>query len=551
MNDVFEEHVVTRAYVYSPNEATAQQSFPTGTLDMKYWIIKLTPLLAILLSGIGPTSFFNRLESTVENGATVLDVQGKEAYQKWRIAERRAVASKHPAWSRHPLPHVAEYVEWAPLSPQMVTDTSIKCDKLEEGQIISHHMGLNEGDDQAHAIIPPKNAEWKDLSITDTVWKYTASLSEATGFIFDAAPTIDEMDMVGRNAIFEMLSAWVALPFGKADAYEVAIIVPKVLKALRKMSTCTISSQHTIIYSCGCTGRACNCKEGGEPLDVVRDDIFWCLALVKFYALAIINKESLGIRGLFLAHGDYCYHMLEQLAGKQAAYSHETIYGDREPEKKQLEEASSTTFGFCGVMREQAHETLANVKKDRVSRICCSVWRTELPDLAKEKKEKVLAALLEFDSITLSLEITDQQIIDPMLLWQELDIGCLLEPLVMHATGNHKNVSAMFRSSKLLADSEETVQLARNYASGKPTGTAKDGRPDKAAGPKKGEKPKGKGKGKDKGKGSMKGKGPSEGKRNTQNVLPASGGYPQPSWKPRASDAGWRATNDDWWRTNA
>lgn len=494
MADIFEEHVVTRPYVYSANERNARQSFPSGTLDLKYWIIKLTPLLAILLSGIGPTSFINRLESTVENGATVLEIHGEEAYQKWRQAERSAAPSTHPSWSQHPLPHVAEHVEWAPLAPHMVKDTSIKCDKLEESQIDTHHMGINEGDDQAHVVIPPTTDEWKGLSTKGIIMKYSAQMSKTTGFIFEAALTADDTDMIGRNSVFEMLSAWVGLPHGQADEYEVAVIVPKVLKAIRKIPHCTISSQHTVVYD-----------ENGEPMDVVRDEKFWSLALTKFYALAIINHESLGVRGLFLAHGDYCYARLERLIGKQRAITYETIYGDRDPERRNIEEAASTSFGHCGVMRDQAHELIASVSKDRVMRVCCTAWRSELPELAKQPKEKIAAALRAFDSITLSLEITDQYVRDPMLLWQELDIGCILEPLVMHATGNFKKVAAYFRSPSVLADAEETVQLARAYASAKPSGAAKkEGRPDNDAGARKGgKKGKGKANGKsDNGKGS-------------------------------------------------
>jgi hypothetical protein len=157
-------------------------------------------------------------------------------------------------------------------------------------------------------------------------------------------------------------------------------------------------------------------------------------------------------------------------------------------------------------MRDHAHDTLAGVNKDRVVRTCCSAWRSELPELAAEPKEKVIAALLAFDSISLLLEITDQHVSDPMLLWQQLDIGCLLGPLVMRATSNHKHVASYFRSAKLLADSEETVLLARNFASTKPGWPAsKEGWSDTAAGPQKGGK--GKGKGKAKGKGKGKGKG--------------------------------------------
>jgi hypothetical protein len=487
MNDVFEDHLMTRGYVYSPNEATASDSFPTGSLNLKYWIVRLTPLLAILLSGIGPTSFFNRLESTAENGATVLKVFGEAAYEKWRIAERQAVASLHPSWQRHEEPHVAKFVEWAPLAPHMVEDTSISCDKLEEKQIHTRHMGISEGDDQAHAVIPPNTEEWNKLSVKAKVQKYNSELSRTTNFIFEPAMTADDFDMVGRKAIFEMLSAWIGLPCGDADEYEVAVIVPKVLKAIRKLPHCTISSQHTLLYD-----------DNGEAYDVERNANYWSLGLTKFFALAIINHESLGVRGLFLAHGDYCYRQLELLIGKQEARRFHTTYGDRDPERRGIEESASTTFEQCGTMREHAHHMVSYVRIDRVIRVCCAAWRSELPDLAYEPKDEVVAALLAFDHITLTLEITEDHISDPMCLWTELDCGCILAPLVMQATGNIKKVAATFRSSKLLADSEQTVQLARQLAGTKPGGSAtKDGGQDKASAQKgKGDKGKGHGKGK-------------------------------------------------------
>lgn len=563
MNDLFEEHIVTRGYVYSPDEHLRSEAFPKGSLDLKYWTLKLTPMLAILLSGIGPTSFLNRLESTVENGVAVLEVFGEEAYLKWRKAERHASPSGHPEWRKYPLPHVAEFVEWAPLSPHMVDDTSVKCDALEESAIHSHHMGIYEGDDQLHAVILPKTEEWSSLSTREAIVKYTAVLSASTGFIFEPALTTDNFDMVGHNAVCEMLSAWIGLPSGKADNYEVAVIVPKVLKAIRKLPHCTLSSEHTVVRD-----------EEGVPLDVVRDDKFWALALTKYYALAIMNKESLGVRGLFLAHGDYCYAQLERLIGRNAARSHATIYGDRDPERRQLEEAVSTTFQVCGEMRESAHEQLSSVRRDRVVRVCCAAWRSELPALANTPKEEVCAALFAFDSHTMSLQITEAQVADPMMLWTDLeDIGCLLDPLVRHATAQHSKVTSMFRSEMLRADAQQTVQLARIYASGKtPDSALKDGRSDSAA------KPRSNGKGKSSSKGDSKAKGKGggqtepdgKGKANAKSDGKASQAEPKGKGKAKAKTQGkgksnppqgkgklpqpsWSrsTTGDSWWRTGA
>lgn len=538
MNDLFEELLMARGYVYSPDEHLTPDAFPRGELDLKYWTLKLTPLLAILLSGIGPTSFVNRLDSIVDNGVTVLSVYGEEAYQKWRQAHRRAQPSEHPEWSRHPLPHVAEIVEWAPLAPCMVKDTSTKCDQLKEEDIVCHHLGINEGDDQMHVFIPPTTDEWAGLNTREAVVKFTAVMSANTGFIFEPALTTDDFDMVGRNAICEMLSAWIGLPHGKSDNYDVAVIVPKVLKAIRKLPHCTISSQHTVLRD-----------PDGEPIEVVRDSNFWALALTKYYGLAIMNKESLGIRGLFLAHGDYCYQKLECLVGSNAARAHATVYGDRDPERRQLEEAASTTFQVCGELRESAHDAISAVRRDRVARVCCAAWRSEMPELAAVTKDSVTAALLAFDSIAMTLDISEEHVRDPMLVWTDLeDIGCLLEPLVRHATAQHKKVTAMFRSKMLLADAEQTVQLARAYASVKPRAPAvKEGRSDDTAGST-GSGGKGKGEqrrlpdGKSGQNRQQKGNGPHKPDGKGRKGKGSNGNYPRPSWS-RSS------TGDSWWRS--
>jgi len=155
---------------------------------------------------------------------------------------------------------------------------------------------------------------------------------------------------------------------------------------------------------------------------------------------------------------------------------------------------------------------------------------------------------MAFDSTTMTMGITDDHVSDPMCLWESLEhIGCILEPLVLHAANGHKKVAAQYRSSRLQADSEETVRLARIYAGTTPTGaTSRDGRPDAHAGPSKGGGEKGKGKTKGKsdakakgGKSEGKSKGKSKGKAS--DLEPAKGkGYPKPSWKTGATDKWWQ-----------
>jgi hypothetical protein len=526
MVEIFEEadRLFTRPYVLSPNEAETAESFPNGNIDLKYWVLKLTPLLAILLSGISATSFINRIESTVEQGVGVLVVNGEEAYKKWLSAQSGAKVSTHPAWGRHALPHVADIVEWQPLAPQMATTTSVSVDKLTEEQIIAHVMSLLEGDDQTRGVIFPKGtdvdaASWEALSIRDKIHRYVSLLSKYTGFVFEAALPVDDFDMVGRNSLFEMLSAWVCLPpmiEGKPAAYEVAVIVPKVLKALKKIPHATISSRHTLERD----------ESTGEVTGVTKNAEFYALGLTRYYALAIINHESLGVRGLLLKHADRCYDKLVLLVGESVAYTYTTMYGDRDPERRGVVEADFTKFDYCGVMRETAHDLINSVDKRRVIRCCTGAWRAELPALASIDKKKVSAGLLELDNLTLMLEVTDDMVEDPMLLWMELEpAAVVLEPLLQVAMHSHKEVAAIFRSHNMNADAEETVRLAREHTRNNTSGSAE-----------KGGGSKGKGTGKHKGhENAGKGKG-----------TPDGGTKGRPKGRSTKSDDSWRRP---WWDT--
>jgi len=347
----------------------------------------------------------------------------------------------------------------------------VHCSKLTDDQILSKHIGLNEGDDQVHAFIPHKHESWTQLSPKAAVQRYTSVLAKANGFIFEPAFPGTEANLMGRSALMEMCSAWVGFPDGKPEEDEVVVIVPKVLKALRKIPQSTISSQHTLEYD-----------EQGEPCGVVQNATYWALALTRYFALAIVNKESLGVRGLFLSHGDRAYDKLCELVGPNAAYSHSTVYGDRDPERRLIEEVAETTFSACGAMRESAHAEIQNVVRTRVLRRCAEAWVSELPELAKHTLEEVQTSLLDFDTITRGTEITDNMVREPMLLWLELDVGCIQAPLVSYATSNIKKISQQYRNPDLTADSRQVVQLARQLAGVKTvTSTKKDGGSDKAA----------------------------------------------------------------------
>jgi len=452
-NEVFAEQVVTRAYVYSPEEGLASPAFPEGTLDLKYWVVKLTPLMAFLLSGIGPTSFLNRLQSIAEIGTFVLTVYGEEGYTKWRFAETHGQASTHPAWDKHPAPHIAEVVDWVPMTSIMTKDGKPADEKLKDEDVFNYARAVCEGDDKAHGCLPPSGPEWTGLSTTSTVQKMTSALSKSSGFIHEAAPPTNEWDMRGKNSVFEMLSAWVGFPFPSPPAHEVVVIVPKPDKALKKAAMTTISQQLTLTKD-----------DDNNVTGVVHNATYLSLAATKHYSLAIVNRESLGVRGFFRSHGDYFFDLLEKLVGVQSAYSHKTEYGPRDPEARGIAEAANTTFQALGVMRDAAHDAILRSSPERCMRVCIVAWKSALPELEKVPRERLTASLLAFDNITMSTPIEEGHIDDPVGYWEHLDIGCLLSPMVSMATRNLQKLKKVFGDTKITADSEATVALARNIA---------------------------------------------------------------------------------------
>jgi hypothetical protein len=477
MADIFAASSHARGYVYTKAEECGDTTFPSGVLRMKYWVMLLTPMLAILLSGIAPTSLVNRIESIVENGVAVLVLYGEEAYAKWRRAETQPVESKHPEWGNLDKPHADEHISWTPLLPRMVTDTSVACDKLEPNQIITHHMSICEGDDQIHAFLPVGSDYFEGLTTKEKVLMYTKVLSENTRFIFEAALPATEMEMTGSNGIMEMLSCWIGLPVTKThDRHTKAVIVPKVLKALRKLPHCSLSSSLTLIRN-----------DANEVVSVEQNSTFWALALTKYYSLTIINKESLGVRGLFMAHGDYCYEQLELLVGKAQALNHRTQYGDRDPEKRGIEEYKATSFEYCGNLRLAAHDAVEGVDQDYPKRVCAAAWCADLPGLEKVNRDEVMSSLIAFDNSTMGLTITREHVDYPMMLWRDMELGVLRAPLLRYATMNARRVAELFKSEAYNATSEKTVELARKAGARDPAGTMKGTHTDKAS--------KGKGKG--------------------------------------------------------
>jgi hypothetical protein len=378
----------------------------------------------------------------------------------------------------------------------MTTDLKLDAAKLQlpenQDKVVSKTIGPNEGDDQAHIILIPDTPEWTTLSPIGAMKKYCALLSKYTGFRFVPAIMAHDDDMRGRSAVFEMCSCYIGFPHGNSPMWEVVVIVPKVLKSLRKVPRSSVSILHEQILD-----------EHKHVVDVKKDEVYWALCATRSYAIAILNFESLGVRGVHLRHADRAFDHLVRLVGEQKAFEYACKYGDRDPERRALEEYADTTYTHLGVMRQETHEKIQNVNLWRVVRVCVAAWQADLPALANEKREDIGAALFRFDEITLATEIVDEFVEDPLLYWEQLDIGLLLKPLVAYATMNHNKVAALYSNVMVSADPEQTVAIARQLAKpGRKEAPAEKGSDTKdTAKGQKGNTKKVKG-GKDKGKGT-------------------------------------------------
>jgi len=489
LNNVFEEELYVRGYMYSLDENEADDAFPSGTINlMGFWTLRMGPVLAMLLSGIGPTGFINKAETDVKIGTTVLAVFGEGPYKKWMINRESPVMSMHPRWDMFPAPHCSLFVDWRPLKHKIVTDTNIECKALKDEEILAPYGGLNEGDDACGIIVPPATPEW-DIPPEEQLIKWAAIESKVTNFIVKPALLSDSCFMYGRNAVVNFCSAWFGLPYGKcvnrmATERDTAVMVPMILKALRKIPNTPINNDHRI-----------KLDVHGKPMDVEIDSNYCATALVRYYAQTMYNKESLGTRHIILQHGDYWYRRLCSLVGENKAYDHKTVYGNRDQEKRGHEEVADTTFSYCGEMRAAVHEAVfvTHHDQERVVRVNLAAWRTELKALAKLPMETVQAALIEFDNVAAVISIEDENLLDPMTYWEQLDIGCLLAPLLQFATDNVKKVTKHYRSARVQADAEEVLRVTRES-------TKLLGQPKHGSGQATGadDKPKGKGGGKGK-----------------------------------------------------
>jgi len=467
MAELFVDELLLQPYCYSPDEASGGPAFPDGSLQLGFWILRLQALIAVLLSGISPTGFSNRKQSKAENGATILRVLGPDAYKKWRDNEKRSVVSSHPGWEDIPDPHACDFVNRVNLVPRMVKDTNIEREKLTEDKILSHHMNALEGDDQTHVLLHPQIDGWRDLTLQEVIQKWNSIMCQVTGFIFVVAMMPTKSLMTGRNAVFEMMSAYVGMPWPKCSFAERAVIIPRPLKAMDKLSQSLVSQHHTLM------------KDGDNVIGVQRDSFYWALILTKHFSLAIVNKESPGIRGLFFQHGEWGYRHLVKLVGEPAAARTSVAYSARDPEKRGLEECADTTFSYCGELRDKTLAILMKVNMERCNRVAIAAWRAELPALCKESDQDITASLIAFESITITTQVSYEMLLDSSLYWEELrGIGVLLGPLMAHACRSATSLSRTFRSESFKADSAETQKLARGYLGTQAKIGKKEAKPD-------------------------------------------------------------------------
>jgi hypothetical protein len=385
----FKPFMETYCYTRAPTEQ--------ADLKHKYCTFVLSAYLLYYFSGINPTSFGNRLMSEAEAGVLTLTIFGEEAYAKWladRIAQKE---SDDPFW-------ISGWKHGTKLQHAHVAPVS----------------DMNEGDDKAIAL--ESTAKGVELSCEQLADLMVTNAGKYTGFAYEIAFMPHQELNCGRKSVGEFCSIVFGLPaHGVQGHIAPAVIVPKPLKALNKAAW---SSTLAVTYVRDTTGRIVN---------VVHDDRFHRYAATKLLALSIINYESPFVGKYLLACAE---HHLGKLTGPD---SRTTLYDNRDPEARGLEEWSATTFQDLEKMHAKAQQANAITFAPRDLHVALQAWRIDLP-LKGISDEVIIHALLALDDAAASFEVSDRHITDPGAVFSELPFGALLKPLLQVAERGYRKL---------------------------------------------------------------------------------------------------------------
>jgi len=370
-------HVYTADELTMPVQLRMQHAFGTFVFES---------FSLYLLSGIGPTGFFNRFMSLCEEGVIVKTIYGDAAYGAWIRNLSHPTADSKAYWRGN----------WM-YGTRFVHDVeNLKA------------VCINEGDDKTglfHLIrtTPQKNAEngkmedvSEEMTVDELIGEIVRCAAEHCGVAYEIARMPQQDENWGRKSALEFCSAVITIP-KKGDMP--ASLVPKPIKALGKLAWSAT--------------RAVNFVEDddGVVAGVVEDSKYFQFCATKMFSLASCNRDSPFVGRLFLQAGRYYLSKVRSPA---------TVYAERAPERRKLDEWKETTFTSLFEMSENVEAMFPAEYSVMQCYAAAVAWKMEFPAM-KDELAAVIYSLRELDLQVMGFEFDDDTIRDDTHLYRALE----------------------------------------------------------------------------------------------------------------------------------
>jgi len=390
--------------------------------------------MILLLSGIGPTSAFNRTMSEAEEGLIVRTIWGETAYHKWLEQRRNAPVAKNTYWD------TAEWKYAVKRTHRFGPDNNV-CAK-------------NEGDDKtllARLTIQGEK-EGTTVKVTpDELNEMIVSVAgELAGFAYELARVPNQANNCGRKAILEFCSGVIGISRDAKPETAVAYIVPKPLKALGKVawSATTAVNFDTDPIS-------------GLRTGVVRDSTYHRFCATRFFSIAIGNADSPGVGKVLHNCGEMHWRAYIDMTG-EAPRQARTLYDRRAPEARKLEEWEDSTFeGLNDLRLASASKTIERVFEPEDCYVAAVAWQMDLPALANKPMEQLIASLLTFDESAVMWMPSMEDINRPERFYEAMELGILGPELIKRTDSKYRALIAALE--KPVESPEEVVDRVKAF----------------------------------------------------------------------------------------
>lgn len=416
----------TNTYTYTSDEVYNNVKLKMGHQFGDFYFASTS---IFLLSGIGPTSLFNRLCAMCEAGVLCHELYGEHAYQEWLQDLTSGPTSARPFWRLH----------WK-YGQKRLPRSGLKL------------KDINEGDDKVLALnrrLHPNYVKSDGtrlgeelLTVNQLVAEITRIIERECGMCYEVAFTPMPESNCGRKTVFEFCSTIIAI--NKDQEQPVATMVPKPIKAINKLAWSATRAVDFLLDA------------NQLPQGVIKNEKYHAYCVTKHASLAIINKDSPFIGKMFAANAEYHYLAVKKLVGAAKARDMSTIYTERAPERRKLEEWRQTTHDTLGLMMEAVEDSVISRHFDTKDAYAAAVgWMMEFPRLMETPMITIIATLLECDQAASLLDYDDDTIFDPVYVFQSLPLGCLAESLIHKATAGYRKI---ITTAAATTPKPETVQ---------------------------------------------------------------------------------------------